>query len=359
MRPWYTFKAKAKEPETADVLLFDAIGKVFGGVDAEAFVRDLAALPASVKTIRLRVNSPGGDAFDAIAMGNALAEHPARVETTIEALAASAATIVTATASDLIRVADNATVMIHRAATVAVGDRHELAKVAEALEAVDEAIVTSYRRRSKLSRAALLAMMAAETWLLPQEAVEAGLADEVYTPEAGSSEASEVVAFHPRAAAALHPPAAFETRVAAFLRPPTPAPPASGRASVEMVMEACATAELDIDFANELIRAGVDEAAARRRIGAERERRILDGTRLRHIEALLSRTGMPEYFNFFAKSKVTVEEVKAFIADRKAQLDVVELDSSLPPGQVTGAKPKPPIDYLALYDAAASAGGRR
>src|SRR5690606_10741716 len=73
--------------------LYDVIGAdAWGGVSAAQFVQDLAAIETPV--IHLRINSPGGDVFDARAIATALREHPARIIAHIDGIAASAASYV-------------------------------------------------------------------------------------------------------------------------------------------------------------------------------------------------------------------------------------------------------------------------
>ena len=63
----------ARAGETAEVAIFDEIG--FWGTTAADFRDELRAL--DVERITLRLNSPGGDVFDGIAIFNLLKNHPA------------------------------------------------------------------------------------------------------------------------------------------------------------------------------------------------------------------------------------------------------------------------------------------
>ncbi len=79
-RNWYSIDAKAGSKE-ADLFIYDTVG--IWGVAANEFVKDLNAL--DVSTINLRINSPGGNVFDGVAIFNALKKHDAKVITHIEA----------------------------------------------------------------------------------------------------------------------------------------------------------------------------------------------------------------------------------------------------------------------------------
>lgn len=84
------------EAREAEVWLYDEIGEDWwgDGISAKAFIEDLMALPSSVETIVVRINSPGGDVFEGFAMYQALLRHRAKIVTAIDALAASAASVV-------------------------------------------------------------------------------------------------------------------------------------------------------------------------------------------------------------------------------------------------------------------------
>src|SRR5690349_12314991 len=70
-RKWYDIRNAAGD--AAEIRIYDVIGWPF--VTADQFIRDLDAITAG--TINLRVNSPGGDIFEGIAIHNALERHPA------------------------------------------------------------------------------------------------------------------------------------------------------------------------------------------------------------------------------------------------------------------------------------------
>ncbi len=161
-----------------ELFLYDEIGSDwFGGISAATMGKQLAEL-ADAKDITLRVNSPGGDVFDGLAMYNLLARHTANISVKVDGLAASAASIV-AMAGDSIEMADNALMMIHRAWTVTGGNAEQLRETAELLETIDGQILATYGKRATVAESELRAMLDAETWLTASEAVEFGLADSV------------------------------------------------------------------------------------------------------------------------------------------------------------------------------------
>lgn len=156
-------------------------------VSAAAVLEILDQLDPGAELI-VRINSEGGDVFEGIAIYNALARRQARLETHVDALAASIASVI-AMAGDEIVVAGNAMLMIHRAWTLTQGDSAELAKVAETLAQIDDVILNTYEARvgAKSTRQQIADWVAAETWLTPAEAVERGFADRIGELQTGVS----------------------------------------------------------------------------------------------------------------------------------------------------------------------------
>lgn len=72
-RTWFEMRAAAQQP--AEIGIFDDIGSY--GVTAKDFIGELRNIAAPV--IHLSINSPGGSVFDALAMYNALRQHPAEI----------------------------------------------------------------------------------------------------------------------------------------------------------------------------------------------------------------------------------------------------------------------------------------
>lgn len=169
---------KARGDKTAEVLIYDVIGEDWWtgeGVTAKQFAKDLKALGA-VDTLNVRINSPGGNVFDGIAIHNALTRSGARVEVDVDGMALSAASVI-AMAGDVIRVAENAMVMIHNPYMGAMGDAHEMRKAAEILDGIKSALVLTYAKRTGRTDDEIVAWMDAETWWTGAQAVDVGFAD--------------------------------------------------------------------------------------------------------------------------------------------------------------------------------------
>lgn len=169
---------KAKD-DSLELLLYGEIG--FGPLSAAAVAKVLDA-NKSAPVIRVRINSPGGDAFDGIAIHNLLAKHSARVEVDIDGQASSAASLV-AMAGDVVRIASNSLMMIHEAHGGAGGTAAQLAADAAALVKLNEGAARMYAARTGKTPEAIASLMSTDSWLTAEEAVELGLADEVTDPK--------------------------------------------------------------------------------------------------------------------------------------------------------------------------------
>jgi len=166
----------------AEVVLYDEIG--FWGITAEDFKKQIDDIKA--KTIHLRINSPGGDVFDGLAIHNALREHDAKVITHIDGVAASMASVV-AMAGDEILMADNAFMMLHEPWSLAMGNAEDLRKEADLLEKVSGSLHSVYEARTGADAEQVSTWMTDETWLTAAEAKTAGFVDEITTGEEGKA----------------------------------------------------------------------------------------------------------------------------------------------------------------------------
>jgi ATP-dependent protease ClpP protease subunit len=178
------YKINMKADGAAEILIYDVIGKSFWNPDAvgaKDLVDKLDAL--DVQNISVRINSPGGDMFDGNAIYNALKRHAAQVTTYVDGCAASAASIV-ALAGDTVVMAPNALMMIHNAWVMAMGDSREMRKVADLLDKANATCSVVYQHKTGESADTIKAWMDEETWFTAQEAVDAGMADEVAAEEA-------------------------------------------------------------------------------------------------------------------------------------------------------------------------------
>jgi ATP-dependent Clp endopeptidase proteolytic subunit ClpP len=170
-REWYRIEAKDKR---ATVHVYDSIG--YWGTTAGDFAREVRAL--DVDTIDLRLNSPGGSVFDGVAIHNTLLDHPARVEVTVDGVAASIASVI-AMAGDSVTMGRGTRMMIHNPSGGVIGQAKDMRDMADILDELAKDMAGFYAGRAGGSVDQWLASMDVETWYSAQEAVDAGLADAV------------------------------------------------------------------------------------------------------------------------------------------------------------------------------------
>ena len=179
-RPRNDAPAVQIEGATATLRLFDPIDSdgEWWGMSAKEFAATLDALPSHIATIQLMINSPGGDAFDGVAMVNVLRAHQARTVAVVQGIAASAASFI-ATAADELIMAPNSTLMIHDAWGLCVGNADDMLSMGAVLDQLSNNIADIYAAKTGKPTDEMRTLMRAETWFTATEAVAAGLADSV------------------------------------------------------------------------------------------------------------------------------------------------------------------------------------
>lgn len=171
---WYRISnATGDNGAPAEVVIYDEIG--YWGVTAAAFMDEVRAITAD--KIDLRLNSPGGDVFDGIAIHNVLRSHPATVTTYVDSLAASIASVI-ALAGDRVVMQPHSQMMIHDAWGLTVGNADDMREMAALLDKQSNNVAGIYAEKAGGSEADWRTVMKAETWYTADEAVDAGLADE-------------------------------------------------------------------------------------------------------------------------------------------------------------------------------------
>lgn len=171
------FEVKNLTETSADIFIYDEIGESMfgGGISATSVIDQLRALGS--RKLNVRINSPGGSVFEGVAIYNALARHPGEVNTYIDGIAASIASII-AMAGKRVFIAENAMIMIHNPWSFAAGASDDLRKTADVLDQIKETLITTYATRTGIERASIARMMDEETWMTSSEAVTQKFADE-------------------------------------------------------------------------------------------------------------------------------------------------------------------------------------
>ena len=144
---------------------------------ADYFREQLASIPDNA-TIELFINSHGGYVDEGTAIYNQLKRHKAYKVGYVDGVAYSVAALILM-ACDHIVAGLGTTVLVHNMWTVAVGNAEDLRKVADDLDKMMESNRQVFMQRFKGSEDELIALMAEERPLTPNECLELGFCDEL------------------------------------------------------------------------------------------------------------------------------------------------------------------------------------
>lgn len=185
---WYKIHNSAEDAESTDVYVYNDIGGWFG-IYSDEFIDAFKQI--TTKNINLRLNSPGGSVFEGIAIANAIRSHPSNVTVYVDSLAASIASVIALAGSKVVMMPQSQ-FMVHNASGACYGEAGDMTKMADLLDHQTRNIAEAYADRTGRPIAEWLDLMSAETWFTAREAVEMGLADEVYTAATAAPPAEDV-----------------------------------------------------------------------------------------------------------------------------------------------------------------------
>jgi ATP-dependent protease ClpP protease subunit len=355
MKHWFTFTNKADDPSVVDIHIIDIIGGWIdewwspgggpGIVTAKTFLDQLSKLTEPVKTIRLFINSPGGDVFAGIAMANGLRDQMLTkgraVHVFVEGLAASAATI-PMMAGRTITIADNALVMIHNPWSVGIGNAAEIRKVADELDTIRDAIVATYKWQSSLSVEEIAALMDAETWLDADEAIAAGFA----TDKAEGLKAAALL--DPRGLAKMQIPEKFKAQVEALVAKADPAPTAPPPAAALDVLRVCREGEC-LDLSESLIAKSATLPQVEDAVRQARETRAAATARATAITDICAHVKLLNLAGGYIASAMDTAAVKAHLALIVPLRDSASIDGSLPASGHQAQSGGPSLNSVDIY----------
>lgn len=195
----HSIRMSADDKELAEVMLYGEIVPDYGkwykeyypnDKCAADFDKDIKAVKESgAKRVLLRINSPGGIVFEAVAMRSILVNAGFEdISIRIEGLCASAATILATIPLAHVQIAEGSEFMIHNPWTIAWGFASDLEHEAEHLRSMEKTIRSFYAAKSGQEDEQLKAWMDAETWMTAEEAVERGFCDELLKAEEENAE---------------------------------------------------------------------------------------------------------------------------------------------------------------------------
>lgn len=303
MRPCFVFNAAPAE-KPGSLSIMDEIG--FWGTQAKDFQASLSAITA--KDIHVEINSPGGDYFAGLAMYNMLRSSGKTITTKVMGVAASAATIVFA-AGDVREMPKNSMLMVHNASDYRGGTAESHRELAEMLDKIDAGARSVYMRNSSLSEEEVIAMLAKDTWLTADEALEMGLTT-VITDEIKATASFDMArADLPESVKAIY---AKTSETPPEPEPePLPEPEVTPEGPVATAIHELATKANLRDFAAHMAISCATVEAAQARIKTASE-----------IVALCNYANKPEAAGPAIRADKTVADVRAAIVAELAEADV-------------------------------------
>jgi ATP-dependent Clp protease protease subunit len=162
----------------------DILGEISESVNSYNSVRSKIN-DAKGKEINLVISSGGGSVTEGMGIADLIANYPNETTATGIGLVASIATVVLLSA-DKVKMTENAFLMIHRPWSYTMGNADELEATAELLDKMEAKLLdiytaSVYKRKGKQKDLdnKITEMMAAETWMTAQEALEFGFIDEI------------------------------------------------------------------------------------------------------------------------------------------------------------------------------------
>lgn len=180
---YFSVKNDSESNEDAEILLYDFVGWPFN--DPRDLIESLNGLNG--KNVILRINSPGGDVFDGLAILNTLRGYKGKVTTRIEALAASAASFI-ALGGKEVQAYKNSMFMIHEPSTVGWGNQHDLRETADLLEKINDNMIEIYTDKSGLGKKEIREMLKSESWFTAKEAKNKGFIDTIIDGKGAKAE---------------------------------------------------------------------------------------------------------------------------------------------------------------------------
>lgn len=178
-KKFYAIKAKQQGSQPiVELRIYDEIG--FWGVTAKEFIQQLDAAAIEAEKIVVSINSPGGNVFDAFAIYNALVRHELPVETRVDGVAASAASLIFMAGAERI-MPENALLMIHNAWIITAGTADELRNTAEMMDKARDGIVAAYAQSGEPEEK-IIKMMNETTWMSALDAQAMGFCTMLENP---------------------------------------------------------------------------------------------------------------------------------------------------------------------------------
>lgn len=214
---YYSLMQNADNGEADIVIYGDITSWRYQESDVSSYTLSRQIAGLDVDTINVYINSYGGETAEGLAIYNELRRHKAKIRTVSDGFACSAASIVFMAGDE--RLMNPASLlMIHNAWSSASGNAEELRKAADDLETISTTAAAVYREAVNIPDGQLDQLLAAESWITPEQAVAWGFATGIAGPGAANKPqqcARQLV--YDRLTKTPEPEAPAEKTVATFL----------------------------------------------------------------------------------------------------------------------------------------------
>ena len=148
--------------------------------DVSAYLLSKQIEGINAEQIDVYINSYGGEVSEGLAIYNALKRHNAKVVTHCDGFACSIASVIFMAGDERV-MSDASLLMIHNAWGSTCGNAEQLRKTADDLDKISETSANAYRAAVNIDDAELDRLLAEESWISPQDAVNMGFATRIET----------------------------------------------------------------------------------------------------------------------------------------------------------------------------------
>lgn len=185
IRMRYELRMEAEKQDHAEIMVYGEICSdgwkwVSSDVSANDFDKLLKeAKGKGAKSLTVRINSGGGEVYQAVAMRTMLMNCGMEVDVQIEGLCASAATLLCCVPGTRVTMSEGSEYMIHNPSGIIWGNAKDMESYAVTLRTLEKDFASIYEKRCGLDAEQIRAMMDEETWMNCETAKELGFVDEV------------------------------------------------------------------------------------------------------------------------------------------------------------------------------------
>lgn len=156
-------------------------GRIWQG-DAPYIISSISKLlKSSSNELTIHLHTPGGSVIDGNLIFNELAKSKAQISIIIDGLAASMGSILMLAAKH-VSIAENAFIMIHAPSGSAEGNAKEFENTAKVLRSMESSFTKKLSAKTGKTDDELKEWMNGDNWFNADEALEAGLVDEIIDP---------------------------------------------------------------------------------------------------------------------------------------------------------------------------------